>query len=94
MDIFVGNIPWSMSDEGLQDIFSAHGNVDRVKIVTDRDTGRSRGFAFVTMNDDAQAKAAITALNGSEQEGRALTVRVAEPRGGGQGGGRGGHQRH
>ena len=93
MELFVGNLPWSMSDQELQQLFAAHGNVDRAKIVTDRDTGRSRGFGFVTMNDDNAANAAIKALNGMEQGGRPMTVRRAEPRaerpgGGGGGGGR------
>ncbi|HYE05246.1 MAG TPA: RNA-binding protein [Planctomycetota bacterium] len=96
MELFVGNLPWSMSDQELQDLFSTHGTVERAKIVTDRDTGRSRGFGFVTMTDDAQGQAAIKALNGSQSGGRPMTVRQSEPRGertggaGGGGGGRGG----
>lgn len=98
MELYVGNLPWSVTDETLSSLFAAHGQVDRAKVVMDRDTGRSRGFAFVTINDDAVANAAIAALNGKDIEGRALTVRRAEPRqprqdggmGGGGGGGRGG----
>jgi hypothetical protein len=103
LELYVGNLPWSTTEDALKALFAAHGNVDRAKIVTDRDTGRSRGFAFVTMNNDAEAQAAITALNGNKLEGRAITVRQAEPRqpraggagggfgGGGGGGGRGGY---
>lgn len=80
MELYVGNLPWSVTDESLASLFSAHGTVDRAKVVMDRETGRSRGFAFVTINDDAVANAAITALNGKDIEGRALTVRKAEPR--------------
>lgn len=99
MELYVGNLPWSVTDQALTTIFAGHGPVDRAKVVTDRETGRSRGFAFVTMNDDNAARAAITALNGKDMEGRALTVRQAEPRpprtggGGGNGGGGGGYNR-
>ena len=99
MEIYVGNLPWSITDESLTELFAAHGTVQRAKVVMDRDTGRSRGFAFVTMNADAEGDKAIQALNGQDCQGRALTVRKAEPRqpgprqgfgGGGGGGGRGG----
>jgi cold-inducible RNA-binding protein len=90
LEIYIGNLPWSVNDDSLKAMFSAHGNVDRCKVVTDRDTGRSRGFAFVTMNNDAEGQAAITALNGNNLEGRPLTVRKAEPRPAGGGGGGGG----
>jgi RNA recognition motif-containing protein len=93
LELYIGNLPWSVNDDSLKSLFGAHGNVDRAKVVTDRDTGRSRGFAFVTMNNDAEAQASITALNGTQVEGRAITVRQAEPRqpgGGGGGGGRSG----
>ena len=92
MELYVGNLPWSMTEEALTALFAAHGTVDRAKIVTDRDTGRSRGFAFVTMNNDAEGTASITALNGAKSDGRAITVRQAEPRqprAGGAGGGGG-----
>ena len=74
-------------------MFEAHGTVDRVSIVTDRDTGQARGFGFVEMSDNAQGDAAIAALNGADLDGRALNVNEARPkedRGGGGGGGRGG----
>jgi RNA recognition motif-containing protein len=91
MEIYVGNLPWSVSDDALVSLFSAHGTVGRAKVVMDRDSGRSRGFGFVTMDNDAEGQAAITALNGKPVEGRALTVRKAEPRPerSGGGGGRG-----
>jgi RNA recognition motif-containing protein len=90
LELYVGNLPWSMTEEALTALFAAHGTVDRAKIVTDRDTGRSRGFAFVTMNNDAEGTASIAALNGAKSDGRAITVRQAEPRqprAGGAGGG-------
>lgn len=90
MELYVGNLPWSMTNEDLTTLFTAHGAVTQSKIVMDRDSGRSRGFGFVTMTNDAEGQAAITALNTSKQDGRAITVRVAEPRqnsGGGAGGG-------
>lgn len=88
MELYVGNLPWSVTDEGLTAHFSAHGRVDRVKVVMDRDTGRSRGFAFVTVNDENLGNAMIQNLNGRDLDGRALTVRKAEPKAPG-GGGRG-----
>jgi len=92
--IYVGNLPWSMGDEDLSDLFEPHGNVVSANIVTDRDTGRSRGFGFVEMADDAEADAAIEALNQTENGGRTLTVNEARPRrdrgSGGDGGGGGG----
>lgn len=92
MELYVGNLPWSTNDQSLTQLFAAHGAVQRAKVVLDRDTGRSRGFAFVTM-DDAAAQAAINALNGTQIEGRAITVRRAEERKPGQGGGQGGPRR-
>ncbi len=99
VELYVGNLPWSMTDEELSSLFSTHGTVERAKVVMDRDTGRSRGFGFITMPNDAEGQAAITSLNGSQQGGRAMNVRAAEPRtsngprqggGGGGGGGYGG----
>ena len=96
MELYVGNLPWSVNDEGLTSMFAAHGAVGRAKVVMDRETGRSRGFGFVTMTNDAEGKTAIDSLNGKDLEGRALRVREAEPRqpggagGGGGGGGYGG----
>ncbi len=92
MELYVGNLPWSVDDARLSGLFSTHGTVERAKVVTDRDTGRSRGFGFVTMTDDAAANAAIEAMNGTDIEGRTMTVRAAEdrskgPRAGGEGGG-------
>jgi RNA recognition motif-containing protein len=92
--LYVGNLPFSVSEQDLEDMFGQIGVVESANIVTDRDTGRSRGFAFVEMDSREAADAAIAALNGREIEGRALTVNEARPkenRGGrgGFGGGRG-----
>ena len=91
--LFVGNLAFDTTELELQDLFAAQGGVTEVKIVMDRDTGRSRGFAFVSMNSDADARAAIERLNGTTLHGRALRVDEAEERGsragGGGGGGRG-----
>ncbi len=91
MKLYVGNLPFSTTEDRLREIFSQHGEVASASIVMDRETGRPRGFGFVEMNDDAQAKAAITALNGQNIDGRDLTVNEARPREdrGGGGGGRG-----
>ncbi|MHB8736249.1 MAG: RNA recognition motif domain-containing protein [Terriglobales bacterium] len=78
--IFVGNLSFSTTQEELKELFSAHGAVQRISIMMDRDTGRSRGFAFVEMNDDAEAEAAIAALNGSSLGGRSLNINAARPR--------------
>lgn len=94
MKIYVGNMPFTSNEESLEALFSNYGQVDEVAVITDRETGRSRGFAFVTMASDDEAKEAIEALNGQEFEGRTLTVNEARPRenrGGGGGGGRGGY---
>ncbi len=80
MNIYVGNLPWSVKDQDLQEIFSQHGDVTSARVMTDRDSGRSRGFGFVEMADDAAAQAAIDALNSSEVDGRALRVNEAKPR--------------
>ena len=80
MNIYVGNISYGISEEELKDLFSSFGEVVSVKIITDRDTGRSRGFAFVEMTNDNEAKKAIEALHGSESNGRTLTVNEARPR--------------
>jgi RNA recognition motif-containing protein len=90
--IYVGGLPYSATEQQLSDLFAAHGSVASARIITDKFTGQSRGFGFVEMSSDAEAQAAITALNGSEMGGRTLTVNEArpqEPRTGG-GGGRGG----
>jgi RNA recognition motif-containing protein len=89
--LYVGNLAYQMSDSDLERIFSAHGTVQSAQVIMDRDTGRSKGFGFVEMGSDAEAQAAITALNGNEVEGRTLTVNEARPKTeGGGGGGRGG----
>jgi cold-inducible RNA-binding protein len=91
--IYVGNLPFSATNESLSEMFASFGNVDSSKIVTDRDTGRSKGFGFVEMSDSAEADAAIEKLNGADFGGRSLTVNEArpmEPRTGGFGGGGGG----
>ena len=80
MNIYVGNIAYRMTDEDLRNEFEKHGEVTSARIITDRDTGRSKGFGFVEMTDNAAALAAIEALNGSEIEGRTLTVNEARPR--------------
>ncbi len=91
MKLYVGNLGYSVSDSSLRDLFAAFGNVDSARVISDRDTGTSKGFGFVEMSD-ADAQKAMGALNGREFEGRALRVNEAKPqenRGGG--GGRGGY---
>ena len=97
MKIYVGNLSFETTENDLQDLFEPHGTVNEVHLMMDRFTGKSRGFAFVTMNDNAQASAALSGLNGHELNGRPLTVNEARPReerprpyggGGGGGGGR------
>ena len=89
-NIFVGNLDFAATESSIRALFEPYGSVDRVNLVTDRETGRSRGFAFVEMTNDSEAEAAITALNGSQVGGRALVVNEARPKtgGGGFGGGR------
>lgn len=77
--VYVGNLPWEITETDLVEAFTPYGPVSSVRLVTDRDTGRSRGFAFVEMSDDAAAKA-IEALNGADWGGRALTVNEAKER--------------
>jgi len=93
--IYVGNLPWSTTSEKLQSLFEAHGTVQSAEVISDRDTGRSRGFGFVEMESDDACQKAIEALNGQEVDGRAITVNEARERsprpGGGGGGGRGGY---
>jgi RNA recognition motif-containing protein len=95
--LYVGNLSYGVTDSDLQAMFGAHGNVRSAQVIMDRDTGRSKGFGFVEMDSDQEAQAAITALNGQEKDGRALTVNEARPKteggrgGGGGGGGRGGY---
>lgn len=95
MRIYVGNLPFSTGEAELQELFSAHGEVTSAAIITDRETGRPRGFGFVEMSDDAAARTAIEQINGSTVDGRTLKVNEAKPReqrtGGGGGGGGGGY---
>ena len=77
--LYVGNLPYSFRDEDLQQHFGAHGTVTSAKVMMERDTGRSKGFGFVEMGDDAQAQTAINAMNGQQFDGRALTVNEAKP---------------
>jgi len=105
-NIYVGNLVWECSSDDLYALFQEHGSVARAQVITNRDTGRSRGFGFVEMVNDGEAQKAIEALNGSTFKGRALTINEAKPReaqrtgggygggghgGGGYGGGRGGY---
>ena len=78
--MYVGNLSWETTENDLQDLFEKHGAVSEVALMMDRTTGRSRGFAFVTMNDATQANAALAAYNGKEVQGRTLTVNEARPR--------------
>ncbi len=91
-NIYVGNLSFRTTQEELQSLFSEYGNVERVNVVTDRDTGQPRGFAFVEMTERSQAEAAISQLNGAEVNGRALKVNEAQPKPAG-GGGFGGNRR-
>lgn len=93
-NIFVGNLSFGVTETSLRSLFEQHGSVDRVSVVTDRDTGRSRGFGFVEMPNDSEGDSAIRALNGAEYDGRAMNVNEARPRaerssGGGNRGGYG-----
>jgi len=99
--LYVGNLSYDVDSSGLEQLFAAHGSVTSAEVISDRMTGRSKGFGFVEMGTDEEAQAAITALNGQQHGGRALTVNEAKPReersfgggggGGGRGGGRGGY---
>ena len=94
--LYVGGLPYQVTDDRLQEIFSAHGTVESARVITDRMTGRSRGFGFVEMSSQSEAEEAIQKLNGTDLEGRSLTVNEAKPkeqRSGGDGGGRGGYGR-
>jgi RNA recognition motif-containing protein len=93
--LYVGNLSYDATGSDLEQLFSQHGTVQSAEVIADRMTGRSKGFGFVEMASDDEAQAAISALNGQEHGGRALTVNEAKPRedrgGGGGGGGRGGY---
>jgi len=91
--LYVGGLPYSVTDTQLEEIFAAHGTVESARVITDRMTGRSRGFGFVEMSSPEEAEEAIQKLNGTDLEGRSLTVNEAKPKqprsdGGGGGGGR------
>lgn len=91
--LYVGNMSYNVDSSALQALFSEHGTVQSAEVITDRDTGRSKGFGFVEMSTDEEAQKAITALHGQQHDGRALTVNEAKPKaprsgGGGFGGGR------
>jgi RNA recognition motif-containing protein len=93
--LYVGNLSYNTTGSDLEQLFGQHGSVQSAEVISDRDTGRSKGFGFVQMGSDEEAQAAIAALNGQEHDGRALTVNEAKPREdrprGGGGGGRGGY---
>jgi cold-inducible RNA-binding protein len=91
MKLYVGNLPYTMDEGDLRDLFTPYGTPSSVAVIMDRGTGRSKGFGFVEFESDTEAKAAISALNGRDFSGRALTVSEARPRAEGGGGGRGGY---
>jgi RNA recognition motif-containing protein len=95
--LFVGNLSFNTTENDLQDAFAAHGTVSEINLMMDRETGRPRGFGFITMSTPEEAETAINALNGKDLDGRALTVNVAKPReertGGGGGRGSSGGRR-
>ncbi len=78
--LYVGGLAYSVTDEQLRDLFTSHGTVESAKVVTDRETDRSRGFGFVEMSTVEEAEKAIAALNGTQHEGRNLTVNISKPR--------------
>jgi RNA recognition motif-containing protein len=93
--LYVGNMSYEVDSSALEQLFAPHGTVESAQVISDRDTGRSKGFGFVEMSSDAEAQAAIAAVNGQDHGGRALTVNEAKPKenrtGGGGSGGRGGY---
>ena len=92
-NIYVGNLPWTTTNDELADMFGQYGQVTKAQVITDRETGRSRGFGFVEMASEEEAQRAIEAMNNQDFSGRPLTVNIAKPReasGGGRGGGGGG----
>lgn len=90
--LYVGNLPYSASEQSLETAFSPHGRVESVKLITDRDTGQSKGFGFIEMSSDAEANAAISAMNGKDLDGRPITVNEAKPQNKKPGGNRGGRR--
>src|SRR5260370_40952734 len=91
--LFVGNVSFGATEDTIRSLFEAHGTVESVSLITDRDTGRSKGFGFVEMANDAEAQRAITAVNGREIDGRALTVNEARPKTDRASGGGGGYRK-
>jgi RNA recognition motif-containing protein len=90
--LYVGNLPYSATEASLREAFSASGTVETVSLITDRDTGQSKGFGFVEMSTDAEAQAATQALNGTSLDGRQIKVSEAKPKTSGGGGGGGGRR--
>ena len=90
--LFVGSLSWDTNDAGLREAFAAHGEIEEAVVINDRDTGRSRGFGFVTFADDAAADKAVAAMNGTELDGRTIRVDVAQQKNRGGGGGGGGYR--
>ena len=88
MNIYIGNLPYSISEDELRDLFAAHGEVSSANIIMDRESGRSKGFGFVEMPEKSQAEAAIDAINQSDVQGRSVRVNEARPRNDNRGGGR------
>ncbi len=88
MNIYIGNLPYSISEDELRDLFAAHGEVSSANIIMDRDSGRSKGFGFVEMPDKAQGEAAVNAINQTDVQGRSVRVNEARPRNDNRGGGR------
>ena len=88
--LFVGSLSWNTDDQGLHAAFSRFGEITDAKVISDRDTGRSRGFGFVTFATSSAAQKAVQEMNGAELDGRTLNVDIAQERGGGRGGNRGG----
>lgn len=93
MKLYVGNLNFDTTEDALRTAFAEHGGVDEVAVITDRDTGRPRGFAFVTMSDDSAARSAMEALDGQDLDGRTLKVNEAKAKTNSGGGGGGGGQR-
>jgi RNA recognition motif-containing protein len=78
--LYAGGLPYEVTDDRLREIFSPHGTVESARVITDRSTGRSKGFGFVEMSSETEAQGAISSLNGTNVDGRSLTVNVAKPR--------------
>ena len=89
--LYVGNLPFTATEDGVRTLFAAHGTVEKVSLISDRDTGRPRGFGFVEMSN-ADASRAMQALNGKDFDGRSLKINEAQDKGGGGGGGGGGNR--